>query len=181
MHSRAFIMKTVKDGKDETELVKNIQTALNNTGGSDWDESSIYEVLEAADYVSTQEENDFLDDLRWLEAAYGIKVETIDIDNEYIDNHRIGLIRRTEIDKLSVKLEQNFNARVAKARKIISKDNLSYIDIYNICESLNPKTEFYFGIDGCLENEVAFYTYYLNGIKKQKEVIIVIESYDYHC
>ncbi|GEM_PF-6815689 len=83
MHSRAFIMKTVKDGKDETELVKNIQTALNNTGGSDWDESSIYEVLEAADYVSTQEENDFLDDLRWLEAAYGIKVETIDIDNEY--------------------------------------------------------------------------------------------------
>ena len=127
-----------------------------------WEEPGTVAMLRV-DYIVPSE--DFIDDIEWLQDAYGIKV--FKERNKYF-------IPSNEIKILKDSLEKIKNERLEKVAEELKKERPS---LWRIAYRAWNQYGFFFYMNSTIWNEMELLEYLERGIPKR---LFILESYDYH-
>jgi hypothetical protein len=189
-HSRIFVVTTNIEPSNGS--IDNLEDLLSFSESDFYDDGGYKP--EMADWVS--DETDLKEDTEWCGNTYNIPVSFVSLadlgltlkkvkelsqyfpdENEEFFSMQIGAVK---IKDFIPAIEKFKDIAVKKARELLNKDDISDTDRWNISETLNPKTGYFFvvGHNESLMNEFDF----LDWLKttEEDEYVYFIKSFDYH-
>ena len=189
-HSRIFVVTTNIEPSNGS--IDNLEDLLSFSESDFYDDGGYKS--EMADWVS--DETDLKEDTEWCGNTYNIPVSFVSLadlgltlkkvkelsqyfpdENEEFFSMQIGAVK---IKDFIPAIEKFKDIAVKKARELLNKDDISDTDRWNISETLNPKTGYFFvvGHNESLMNEFDF----LDWLKttEEDEYVYFIKSFDYH-
>jgi len=148
MHSRIFVIS--EDFTEEKELFS-------------WDDPETAAQLKV-DYIVPSE--NFIDDIEWLQDAYGIKISKEEGDKYFIPSDEIRILKNS--------LEKIRKKRLETIAYELKKDSPN---LWKIAYEAWNQHGFFFYMENCIWNEMELLEYLE---KRIPEKLYVLESYDYH-